>query len=420
MATLTAPIGSVLIGLIIDKFGRRTALLISTIPTFFAWILLSWNYNFAISLIGQALNGVSCGSLVYPCQVYASECIMVNNIRWRDNYLSWLGVSSAFGMCFALLLAYFVDYQTIAVVSATIAFVTILLIYGFIPESPLWLYGKGRLGDAEWSQSKLRISQPILRAHTSSISEAQEQTEKSEPSEPVPAISHWKSAKLYIQLGKRKDVYKPLLIMIGVFVVLTFCGAINVMVYLVNVISENDLVANTTSIPVQETHLSESYKYSAIAGILILISNCMVCAIVGHIGVKKILTTATLFIAMGFMILGYTTTHQKDVENSFTLHILAVWLIIFAFSFGVMNLPNAVLGDIFPAEAKGFASIVCVIEFLMTAFLIKIHPYMKIAFGGYLYYGYASVSLIGSVYIAMAMVDTVGKTSEQIKLEFTK
>ena len=65
---------------------------------------------------------------------------MVNDMRWRDNYLSWLGISSAFGMCFALLLAYFVDYLTVAAVSATMAFVTILLIYAFIPESPPWLY----------------------------------------------------------------------------------------------------------------------------------------------------------------------------------------------------------------------------------------------------------------------------------------
>lgn len=414
MATLTAPIGSILIGMMIDKFGRRTALLFSTVPTFFAWILLSWNYSLATSLIGQALNGVSCGATVYPCQVYASECIMVNNLRWRDNYLSWLGISSAFGMCFGLLLAYFVDYVTIAVVSATVAFVVIMLIYIFIPESPLWLYGKGRLGDAEWSQSRLGISQPILRAHTSSISESQ--TELPEPLEPE---STWKSAKSYIQLGKRKDVYKPLFIMVGVFVVLTFCGAINIMVYLVNVISENDLV-DTNSALSNSMSEQDSYKYSAIAGILILISNCMVCAIVGHIGVKKILTTSTLFIALGFILLGYTTTQREYVENLFTLHIFAVWLIIFAFSFGVMNLPNAILGDIFPADAKGYASIVCVIEFLMTAFLIKIHPYMKIALGGYLYYGYAGVSIVGAVYIATVMVDTVGKTPEQIKFEFTK
>lgn len=225
----------------------------------------------------------------------------------------------------------------------------------------------------------------------------------------------------YLQKGKRPDVYKPLLIMIGVFVVLTFCGAINVMVYLVNVISEIDFVNSTTPAvapAVQSITLTDSYKYSAISGILILISNCLVGLIVGQVGVKKILSIATLFIALGFSLLGYTTT-QSHVENM-GLHIFAVWLIIFAFGFGVMNLPNAVLGDIFPDDAKGFASIVGVIEFLMTAFLVKIHPYMKIAFGGYLYYGYAWVSIIGAIYIAIFMVDTVGKTMEQIKSEFTK
>ncbi len=416
MSALFAPVGSILNGVIIDRLGRRTALLFSILPTVIGWLLLFSDYSLLLTFFGLIFNGISSGASGYPSQVYCGECIMVNRIGLRNNYLSWLGVSVSFGMFLVLVLGCFFNYQQICGIASSIAVISFLLIYSLIPESPTWLCTRGRIGDAEWSQKQLRISQPILQNRD--VVEGPSVIEHEN-------LCHWPSMKTYLCKVVRRDVYKPLLIMVMLFVLLTFCGGIAVMTYLVNVINEISIdadvgaMSNTTGRSV-DLMATDSYKYGAISGILMLIANVSVFFFVSSVGTKKILSASSAFMAVGFLILAYTTTRDVSSSSLVTTHILAVWLIIFCFNFGVMNLPNAILGDVFPVDAKGFASVVYVLEFILTGFLLKIHPYMATAFGGYLYYGYATVSAASAVYIAVFMMETVGKSLTQINEEFLR
>lgn len=415
LSSLIAPIGAILIGIIIDKFGRRTALLFTILPNVIGWFLLYCDISIPFVFLGLLFTGIASGTVGYPSQVYAGECLMVNRVSWRNNYLSWLGLSFSFGMCFVLVLGYFFRYQQIAGFATILSVLSFLSVYFFIPESPSWLYMRGRVGDAEWSQKKLRISQPILR------------TDQTIENDILPIENtnffHWPTIKLYASKCTRRDVYKPLLIMTGLFFLLTFTGGVAVMTYLVDVINSLDVpasasISNSSAEITSSTSLSESYKYSAIGGLVMLTANISVCALVKSLGTRNILVTSSLLLSIGFLLLGYTSTRTGTASDVIGLHVIAVYLILFSFNFGIMNLPNALLGDMFPIDAKGYASVVCVIEFLLTSLLLKIHPYMITAFGGYLYYGYAGVSLCSAVYIATFLVETVGKTLRQINEEF--
>lgn len=146
MACLTAPIGSALIGVIIDKWGRRTALLCSVLPCMVGWFLLYLSCSWTIILAGQILTGVSSGTLGFPAQVYAGECIMVNHVRLRNNFLSWHGIGLSVGMCVVLLMSSFLNCQQISAIATVFSLTLFLLIYAFIPESPSWLYLRSRVG----------------------------------------------------------------------------------------------------------------------------------------------------------------------------------------------------------------------------------------------------------------------------------
>ncbi len=208
----------------------------------------------------------------------------------------------------------------------------------------------------------------------------------------------------------RKDVYKPLFIMVMFFVITTFAGPMAIMNYLVDVIDEHDANAKSNA--------SRSRIYTLITGILILISNVSVCFTVTFLGTKKILVIASIFMSVGFTILGCTSLSRELETDLFALHVASVWLIIFSFNFGFMNLPNAIIGDVFPIDAKGYGSVVCVIELLVTSVLLKLHPYLAVEFGGYLYFGYAFMSVVSAIYVTVFMIETVGKTLDEINRQF--
>ena len=79
-ATLGALFGGPVAGLIADKFGRKSALMFSTVPLVLGWLAIaisveqfywpvsSGNYLFTMLVVGRALSGFGSGwvSLVVP------------------------------------------------------------------------------------------------------------------------------------------------------------------------------------------------------------------------------------------------------------------------------------------------------------------------------------------------------------------
>lgn len=386
-------------GIIIDKLGRRAALLSSICPSILGWLLLWWDFNILAKYAGQALAGVSAGAFIYPSQVYAGECILMNHVYMRSSFLTWLGVTNALGMALILLLGYFCTYHTLSALLAGLSMASFLLIFAFIPESPSWLYLRGRHGDAEWSQTKLGLAQPIL--HVGNVVETFGMfTIDTDP-------FTWTSMKLQLLKVKREDVYRPLCIMVAFFVISTLSGGLAVITYMVDIINE---------VPKMEPSFLEprdTYEFSVISGAIILVANFLMFVAVQWLGVKKVLMLSSTLMAVGYVALAFST-----LKNLFAVHVLSVWVVIFALNFGIMNIPNAVLGDLFPVDAKGYASVVYVIEFMTTALLVKVHPYVRVQLGGYIYYVYGGISLVTTLFLQYFMVETVGKTLGQINREF--
>lgn len=405
---ITAPFGALMVGVIIDKLGRRAALLSSICPSIVGWMLLWWDFSIAAKYAGQALAGVSAGAFGYPTQVYAGECLLINHVYMRSSFLAWYGVMNAVGMALILFLGYFWSYHNLCALLVLLSAASFLLIFFFIPESPSWLYIHGRQGDAELSQTKLGIVQPILQDGNVVEIFGMFTIDTDEP-------LTWASIKKHLLKVKREDVYRPLLIMTAFFIISTLSGGLAVITYMVDIINEVSKREDGPPSFLSQNRLAstDTYEYSVFSGGIILGANFLMFVAVPWLGVRKVLMTSSTLMAVGYVALGYST-----IENLFTVHVLSVWLVIFAINFGIMNLPNALLGDLFPVDAKGYASVVYIIEFLTTAVLVKVHPYLRIDWGGYIYYTYAVISLMTTVFLHFFMMETVGKTLGQINREF--
>lgn len=70
------PIGSLLSGPMCDSIGRRKAMMLISIPLFFAWVMLGFAQSFPIICFGFVLLGFCMGLKEAPVKIYVSE------IRW--------------------------------------------------------------------------------------------------------------------------------------------------------------------------------------------------------------------------------------------------------------------------------------------------------------------------------------------------
>ncbi|XKL66763.1 hypothetical protein PGB90_010183 [Kerria lacca] len=303
VASIATPIGNLFIGCIIDKFGRRVSLIISIIPSILGWAVLSVSQqNLTLLYIGRLLTGFALGSISLPSTVYAAECIAINNNYWRSSLSTWTTIALSTGILLCYTFGALAKYNEVALIAFILSVLSLLMILSFIPESPAWLFRKGRIGDAEMAQKKLRISQPILL----NLRYQQKCNICKENREPEIFFQHF--VKFIAQI-KRQEVYKPLLITTFVSGLLQVIG----------------LTCLTFLIPIY--------------------------------GIKILSIISLLGMSLGYLCLGAILAIKDYSWQIFLsyIHIFSVWFIVFMASIGMLAIPFSILGEIFPMGAKGYA-----------------------------------------------------------------
>lgn len=410
--------------------------------------------------MGQVFNGLTTGAVGYASQVYAGECIMVNHIRLRNSFLMWNGVGGAVGSTTTLFMATFINYRQICTICTILSIILLILLCRVIPESPTWLYKKGRIGDAEWSARKLGIAQPILSLDPTSMRI---------PLVRLPSEVNWSTLKSEASKFGRRDVYKPVLIFICVNVLLATCGPTTLLTYMINII-QNDVPGSSSSnsddsmiiseldqvryVPFYAWHQNPQYAvnshpdphvvdpliltiaenlttsstptyvptyanmYSVIIGILMCMTSLTSCMIIPYFGIRNTLTTSEFCSSFAFVILAFTTSYDSTPEV-LKWRVIAISMIAVLYSLSSGS-SDAVLGDVLPADAKGFASIVSVCSFLAVAFTNKSFPYLYAMIGGHVYLLFSIICIVAVYFIRTFMPEVSGKTLDQISREFLK
>lgn len=67
------PLGSMLSGVISEKFGRRKAIMMINVPMAICWIVLGFSYSFSLILATNLVIGFCFGLKEAPAYLYVSE-----------------------------------------------------------------------------------------------------------------------------------------------------------------------------------------------------------------------------------------------------------------------------------------------------------------------------------------------------------
>lgn len=158
LVTLFLPVGSFIIGPMMDTFGRKKMALMSCVPFLMGWTLVALATNVHQIYLARIIAGISAGFTTVSL-IYVSE---IAHPKFRPMLLSYNSVFVSFGILLTSVCGLFFNWRTIAIINggaSVLSFLVILL----IPESHYWLlyFKPDGAADAEKAYARLYGSKTV-------------------------------------------------------------------------------------------------------------------------------------------------------------------------------------------------------------------------------------------------------------------
>lgn len=393
-----------------DKYGRRPALLSINLVSFFGWLLLSVpsaNPSIIKLISGRLLTGVAGGLASVPASVYAAECLSSSDLTTRSTIVAWSTVALSAGICLVYSTGSFLQYYAVASIATLISVVSFIMVAIFLPESPVWYSMKGRHGDAEWSLREIDINPPP--APPEQPSEVEEPGKQPPPPPPPPQPETFKELL-------KPEAYKPLLIMIGFFFFQQFSGVFVLIAYMVDIVRAAGVIT------------VDPYLVTVLAGTIILIVSLVASLVYPRTGVRAVAIVSGVGTTITMLFMGVFLSLRIYWINRASLNFLN-WVPVFSMlcsisvsAVGFLILPWSMLGEVFPNNVKGLAaSIATCLGFIFSFIAAKIYPYIQLGLGVEgVFFFFGLMALLGTIFVIIFLPETTGKTFEEILREFSK
>lgn len=239
MAVAGAIIGAAIGGWLNDRYGRRTAILIADFLFFIGAVIMAAAPNPAVLIVGRVFVGLGVGMASMTSPLYISEA---SPAKIRGALVSTNGFLITGGQFLSYLinLAFTKAPGTwrwmlgVAGVPALVQFILMLL----LPESPRWLYRKGREEEAKTILRKIYPAEDV----EAEIQDLKESVEKE-------IQERSSSEKInFIRLLQTKTVRRGLIAGVGLQVFQQFVGINTVMYYSPTIVQLAGFASNQTAL----------------------------------------------------------------------------------------------------------------------------------------------------------------------------
>jgi facilitated trehalose transporter len=216
---LVVPIGAISGGFIMDSIGRLNTVKLAAIPGVLGWILIAMATNVPMLIMGRLLTGLASALGTSPAIVYITE---IARADMRGSLISFAPAYASLGMVLTFLKGWFFSWRVVAWTCLGYTVIPCILIM-FIPESPAWLVSKGKIEQASTSLAWINKYQPQPENKPHTLAEmqlAQLQKEHQKKVDEATGRGAIYKARAFL----KPTGYKPLLILIGLFLMQQFSG----------------------------------------------------------------------------------------------------------------------------------------------------------------------------------------------------
>ncbi|GBG63779.1 hypothetical protein CBR_g39323 [Chara braunii] len=394
-----AAIGALSGGSLADWLGRTRAFQVDVLPLVVG-TLMSANSNVVQSMIlGRFIVGIGIGLTSAVVPLYISE-VAPTDIRGK------LGTVNQLCICIGILGALVaglplagnpVWWRTMFSLAAVPA---VLLGIGmqFCPESPRWLYQQGKMKQTEeavgrlWGRSRADLAMAELRESggggTSSSSSSSSGSGEEE--------SRW--LELF---GKR--YWRVMLIGIAMFFFQQFAG-INAVVYY-------------SSAVFRKVGIVSDVAASALVGATNVVGTAIASFLMDKQGRKKLLIGSFAGMALSMLVLAVSLSWKGLARFSGILAVVGTMAYVLAFSLGVGPVPALLLPEIFPNRIRAKAVALSLVTHWVCNFVVGL-TFLGIVNSigvSSVYLGFAGVCLLAILFVDRFVVETKGRSLEEIE-----
>ncbi|WMV16852.1 hypothetical protein MTR67_010237 [Solanum verrucosum] len=385
-------VGSFTGGALADKFGRTKTFILDAIPLSVGAFLCTTAQSVQAMIIGRLLTGVGIGISSAIVPLYISE-ISPTEIRGT------LGTVNQLFICIGILVALVVGLPLSGNPSwwrtmfglALIPSVLLAIGMVFSPESPRWLYQQGRISEAETSIKRLYGKEKVAEVMGDLEASAQG---SSEPD------AGW--------LDLFSSRYRKVVSIGAAMFLLQQLAGINAVVYYSTAVFRS---AGITS----------DVAASALVGAANVFGTTVASSLMDKQGRKSLLLISYTGMAASMMLLSLSFTWKVLTPYSGTLAVLGTVLYVLSFSLGAGPVPALLLPEIFASRIRAKAVALSLgVHWIMNFFIGLYFLSIVTKFGiSTVYMGFALSCLVAVVYITGNVVETKGRSLEEIERELS-
>lgn len=391
MMPLGALFGGLACGAAMDRFGRRTTMVLINLPAMLGWLLITYAGSFGMILAGRIFTGFATGCTTVVGPTYVGE---VCEARIRGT----MGAGFQFQVTLGILLSYvigmYAHWNYLAMASAFFPAAWLLLLC-WMRESPVWLLENDREAEALDTLTWLRGADADVTGEMNGMLQKIRESRAHQAS--------------LTDLVTKRENRRPFILSLMLMLLQQLSGINAVIFYATDIFKD----AGSTIDPNIAT---------IIVGVVQMLSTFAGVVLVDRLGRKMLLLLSDAIMAVCLLALG-VYFYLKSVDNADDLGwlpLVSLMLYIFAFSVGFGPIPWLMMGELFAPEVKGTASGVATFFNWTLAFIVTLTftPLVDGITEAGVFWLFCAICFAGVGYVTVFCYETKGKTLQEIQDHF--
>ncbi|XP_043279057.1 facilitated trehalose transporter Tret1-like isoform X2 [Venturia canescens] len=395
-AAIGTPLGCLLCSFVMRR-GRKISLLVTSSFSLAGWLVIYMSSSYAQIVVGRFIGGIATGLAAVPATVYSAE---VASPKWRGTLATWSSIAIATGILIVYIFGYLLqdNWRLIALLCSLFPTAAIGVTLLVIPESPIWLKETGRTEEARAIMKKFRG----IPAAAPTPPELEAELHKKQHPKKKPMLRH---------LLRRSSIV-PFAIIVTYFFFQQFSGIFVIVYYAVEISRDAGVKM-------------DAYLGAILIGTTRLFGSLLAASVSRRFGRRwpSIISGIGMSLFMGSLsIYLFAIDRGYELGDNGLVPVICVLMFIFMSTIGFLVLPFAMIGEIFPAKVKDILSgATTSLAYVFSFVTVKTYPDMLSLAGKHgVFCFYATVSLLGTLYVAIFLPETKGKTLHEIDEMFSR
>ncbi|XP_059055769.1 facilitated trehalose transporter Tret1-like [Achroia grisella] len=387
-----------LFGYIVDNYGRKKALMFTSLSMVVCWGLKLYSTSTWALITARAIIGLGVSGSYVVTPLYIKE---ISEDSIRGVLGSLVVLSQNLGNLVVYIMGEYLSYEATLWICLAIPLVH-LLVFTTMPETPSYLLKCGKVEEARDTLAWLRCRDTSEAAVDSELQLLLLELEQSKSGN---IISQFKG------LVTDRSTFRAFRITLTITLAREMCGCLTVLHFASLIFSEAS----------QGGWVLTANQQAAVLGVVQLIGSCTASSLVEKTGRKPLLGTTCLISGVALCVLGswfYVQSLGEGAGASW-LPIAALCLCIYCDAAGLQPVPFVVMTEMFSFQLRGtVTSIVISFACALVSVQLRVFQPLASAVGLYLiFWLFAGICLVSTVYIALVVPETKMRSIDEIYAE---